>query len=887
MNSTNKLLLLLILLIATFYSYAQRGKDGDVTISLANTVVNTYTHLTANPTSNILTVQNNAMTGGTFGGVLAPGDLVMIIQMQGSGADIADIIGCCGGISASSFSNFWDWWTVYQVFGEVTNPNGSGKWEIQEVAGVTGSNLIRLQCNVSGSYDHTDHVQVVRIPRYNNLTVNAGINSIIPDQWDGNSGGVVALEVDGILNIASGSSISASGFGFRGGQLDPNGLSGGTINPTEDRYPGTNDSFHAGEKGESIFGYHAEYDARNTRYGRGAAANGGGGGSHQNCGGGGGSNVSPTTTGFTGNGVPTGAAGPWNLEATPIGGTNSPGGGRGGYAYSNLNQNELTTGPDNAAWGGDARKDNGGLGGHPLAYDPTRIFFGGGGGAGDQDSDEGGAGGNGGGIVYIQSFGTITGNGTIEANGGDGQNTNPNNNPVNFSNLRRGNDGAGGAGGGGSIYIENATVIPNTISLIANGGNGGNQNLTLAPGQTPEAGGPGGGGGGGYIAFNGGSPTQSVLGGANGISNSAHVSNFPQNGATAGNVGISNLPSKYYDLTISDVTICENTSTNLTVNVLGTLPSGSTINWYDAQFGFDATPLGSGSSFNTGILTATTTYYIGICPGPTNFRVPVTVNITPEDDPSFTLTMACPGGISSISSVISGLMGGAFTFNPDPMDGSILDAATGAVTGTNTGTTYNILYTTNGTCPANSAQSILVACPLPIDLMYFDAKPTTQSTVDITWATLSEQNSDYFTIEKSLDGINWEELMQVDGGGNSNDVLNYLAEDLRPHIGTSYYRLKQVDYNGDYTYSDIKPVTFSSEFNVIVFPNPTTGEVQIVGSETELNSISIFDATGRNITHLIELNRDSDISIKLNLSELSNGIYNIQTSSQMKRIVKQ
>lgn len=884
MTSTKSLHLLVILLITTFNVHSQRGKEGDATISTSNNVVNTYTYLTANPSANTITVQNNAMTGGAFGGVLAPGDLVMIIQMQGAGVDIADIIGCCGGSSASIFSNFWNWWEVYNQFGAITQYRESGTWEIQEVASVTGSNIINLQCNVKGNYNNAHHVQVVRIPRYNNLTVNGGANSIIPAQWNGNSGGVVALEVDGVLNIAGGSSISSSGYGFRGGELDPNGASGSTANPTEDRFPGTNDASHAGEKGESIFGYHTEYDGRNTRYGRGAAANGGGGGSHQNCGGGGGANVSAITAGFTGNGVPTGAAGPWNLEATPLGGTSSPGGGRGGYAYSNVDQNELTTGPDNASWGGDARKDNGGLGGHPLTYDVNRIFFGGGGGAGDQDSDQGGAGGNGGGIVYIQSFGSITGSGTIEANGGDGQDTNPNNDPINFGNLRRGNDGAGGAGGGGSIYIENAVAVPNTISLSANGGDGGNQNLTLAPGQAPEAGGPGGGGGGGYIAFNGGTPTQSVLGGANGVTNSSHVSNFPQNGATAGNVGMSGLPSKYYDLTISDVTICENTSTTLTVTVLGTLPAGSTINWYDAQFGYDASPLGSGSSYNTGVLTTTTTYYIGICPGPTNFRVPVTVTITPEDDPSYTLSMACPGGVSSISSVISGLTGGTYSFNPDPMDGSVLNTSTGAVTGTNPGTTYNILYTTNGACPASSAQSILVACPLPIELLSFDAVPNKNRHVDLNWVTHTEINNDYFVVEKSLNGNHWSEVETINGVGNSMYAQSYTTTDIRPYLGTSFYRLKQVDFNGDFTYSNAKSVFFGDVDQLLIYPNPTSGAVTIRGDAAELSKIQILDGTGRYVSTAYE--RVSDTLVRIDLSSLESGIYTIQTLTEVNRVVK-
>lgn len=889
MNLFKHLLTVGLIALFSINANAQRAKEGDVTVSSPNTIVNSYTYLTSDiSTGNTsIPVFNSNMNGGAFSGNLAPGDLILIIQMQGAGVDIADIIGCCGGSSASSFSDFWSWWLIYDLFGSVTQYRQSGKFEMAEVASVPNGTTINLQCGLKNDYSSSQHAQIVRVPRYNNLAVTGGVNSIIPSQWGGNSGGVVAIEVDGNLNIASGSSISASGFGFRGGELDPDGLPGNTTSPTEKRFPGTNDSFQGSEKGESIHGYHAEYDSRNTRYGIGAAANGGGGGGYQNCGGGGGSNISPTIAGFSGKGVPTGTAATWNLENPPIGGTSSPGGGRGGYAYSTSNQNELSMGPENGSWGGDSRKNNGGLGGHPLSYDATRLFFGGGGGAGDQDSDQGGAGGNGGGLVYIKSFGTITGSGTIEANGADGQNTNPNNLPVNFGNLRRGNDGAGGAGGGGAIYIENAAALPGTMNLLAEGGKGGDQNLSLASGQSPEAGGPGGGGGGGSIAFNGAAPIQSVAGGANGTTNSAHVNNFPQNGATAGNVGISGLASKYYDLTISDVTICENTDTDLIVTILGSLPSGSTVQWYDAQFGYDATPLGSGTTYNTGSLSSTTTYYIGLCPGPTTFRIPVTVTVTPEDNPDFTATASCPGNSPTITATVTGLAGGTFSFNVAPGDGATIDASTGAVSNAVAGTSYDILYTTIGTCPTTLVQSALVACPLPIELLSFDAQLNSQRIVDLTWITASELNNDYFTIERSSEGNNWNELSEIDGAGTSTTTLNYFDQDRNPIIGTTYYRLKQTDFNGYYTYSDIRAVSIDVTNEIRIYPNPTSNIFQIEGSVDELSVVMIFDGLGRDITGEMTITKLSENQFKIDSSELANGVYSIRTKTQTNRLIKQ
>ena len=107
----------------------------------------------------------------------------------------------------------------------------------------------------------------------------------------------------------------------------------------------------------------------------------------------------------------------WNLESASFSAHTSSGGGRGGYSYSSNNENALLVGPGNAAWGGDGRANNGGLGGRPVPYDADgRMFFGGGGGAGDGNNNVAGAGGQGGGIVIIIAS-SITGSGSIEANG--------------------------------------------------------------------------------------------------------------------------------------------------------------------------------------------------------------------------------------------------------------------------------------------------------------------------------------------------------------------------------------------------------------------------------------------------------------------------------------
>ncbi|MHB8401938.1 MAG: hypothetical protein ACYDCN_07975, partial [Bacteroidia bacterium] len=109
--------------------------------------------------------------------------------------------------------------------------------------------------------------------------------------------------------------------------------------------------------------------------------------------------------------------------------------------------------------------------------------------------------------------------------------------------------------------------------------------------------------------------------------------------------------------------------------------------------------------------------------------------------------------------------------------------------------------------------------PLPIQLLSFNAVPNDEK-VDIKWETATEENNAYFTIEKSKDGINFTKLIDVPGAGNSTTYRNYAETDYQPYSGTSYYRLKQTDYNNNYKYFNIVSVNFTVQQNIVVGPNP-------------------------------------------------------------------
>lgn len=112
--------------------------------------------------------------------------------------------------------------------------------------------------------------------------------------------------------------------------------------------------------------------------------------------------------------------------------------------------------------------------------------------------------------------------------------------------------------------------------------------------------------------------------------------------------------------------------------------------------------------------------------------------------------------------------------------------------------------------------------PLPITLVHF-AGTVVDKKVELKWTTASEINNSFFSVERSSDAINWIAQSQVQGAGNSSSLCHYSTSDLNPLAGTSFYRLKQVDFDGRFTYSFLVVIKLNLDaFAFILYPNPTT-----------------------------------------------------------------
>ena len=401
------------------------------------------------------------------------------------------------------------------------------------IEGVNGGGLINSYSNAPFDTQGQRTYQVIRVPQYTSATMTSGLTA---SRWNGTTGGILAYDVADTLNLG-GATVDVSGRGFRGGGgrlLE--GIPLSTVppfvapeKPTD--YRTSSDRTANGSKGEGTAGT-PRYLFNSTTislepntgiegypggsYGRGAPGNAGGGGTDGTP-----SIFTPRPPDVFFNGENSGGGG----------GGNGGNGGLGGRTFIS----EYFTG----GFGGDSFT--------PSAS--TRLILGGGGGAGTTNDGTGdlsdglsSSGAAGGGMALIRT-GSVSGSGTINANGADALNVTV--------------DGGGGGGAGGSIVVSAANNNLTGLRVNANGGRGGSALSNANPH------GPGGGGGGGVI-FTSPGATIFVNPGASGVTVGTNPENF---GATAGsdgiasNVGNINGVSSGAECLLPQLTINKTTST--------------------------------------------------------------------------------------------------------------------------------------------------------------------------------------------------------------------------------------------------------------------------------------------------------------------------------------
>lgn len=180
--------------------------------------------------------------------------------------------------------------------------------------------------------------------------------------------------------------------------------------------------------------------------------------------------------------------------------------------------------------------------------------------------------------------------------------------------------------------------------------------------------------------------------------------------------------------------------------------------------------------------------------------------------------------------------------------------------------------------------------PLPIVLLSFTAECKGSNKVDIKWETVTEINNHFFTVEKSHDGTNFFDLTTVPGAGNSNSPLNYSATDNSPYPDITYYRLKQTDYNGVFTYSPLAITQCGTdEFYIVrLSPNPSTQTTTLLFNSDFDGpyNLTVYDVLGNKIINQNNTAIKGPNQITMDFTNLAHSVYLIKLGNDKKSITR-
>lgn len=699
------------------------GKDGAG--GTLTGVVNTYYPVDASVAAGATSIPVGSPQGAST--PISAGDLLILMQTQGATIDASNTASYGDGTGAGSGFTALNGSGTYEYL-IASGPVSGGSVPVTG-AGTAGGTLNAYTVGPSTATGGQAAAQLIRVPQYTTATLGSGLTCLA---WNGSVGGVLALDVSQMLSL--GGTVSVDGKGFRGGaQQQLSGTSG--VSATDYRYPAPADATTTvgtgGMKGEGIAGTPrllsgadngAGLDGYpNGDFGRGAPGNAGGGGN----------------------------------DSDPSANDENSGGGGGGNAGMG--------GQGGNTWNAD--QAIGGLPGAQVTDAPGLLVMGGGGGAGVRNNISAGGDGSGaagGGIVMIRAL-SVSGSGTITANGADAPTSEQ--------------DGAGGGGAGGAILVYSASGGLGGLTVEANGGNGGDAwpNNT---GGTANRHGPGGGGGGGAVFLSGSAGSAVVNGGQNGITTTLNDAYGATSGAAgtiqtnlqtsqipgAGNCQFPSTPGTYITKTSDAGTGPVSPGQTVTYTITLTNPTASPFTNVAVT-----DPVPTGTTYVAGSGEITTTTSTGGGSYADSFPAEA------YDGSTGTLTWSSPWTESGDDNSATG---GFIRVRRDPLDRSNYVLRFANMTG--------------------------LSISRPLDLSSYTA-----ATLHFDYRRVNFRDSDTFELQVTTDGSTWQTVRTYDDSGTNNitdPAYNTETVDLTPYLSSNFalrFEYTSMDrYYWDYMYID-------------------------------------------------------------------------------------
>jgi hypothetical protein len=232
----------------------------------------------------------------------------------------------------------------------------------------------------------------------------------------------------------------------------------------------------------------------------------------------------------------------------------------------------------------------------------------------------------------------------------------------------------------------------------------------------------------------------------------------------------------------------------------------------------------------------------------------------------------------------SGSESSGLTFTPDNRFGflSIMGASSTNTTSALDAAGNSVIFNVSNTVIIANKKFLGAMAAVPVEFYDFYLKAKGEDAVMLNWSTASEINNKHFLVERSIDGINYQTIATVAGAGNSTTVKSYSYLDAGLAIGTYYYRLKQVDFDGKYSYSSVRIIRLGAGVaaSVQIFPVPFQNVIHI-GLNQEFASptlVRLLDLNGKVLVQQNFIGVDGDNLFKLEVSQVPAGSYVIEVS---------